>query len=97
VVSREIVEKGDQLIANVVGSPKQFHNDTMAPSRIKGLSTALTYLLLTAFFLPSNALYFYINGNQPKCFFEDLPKDTLVVGKRRLTQLLKYSFYELTN
>ncbi|KAI1336769.1 emp24/gp25L/p24 family/GOLD-domain-containing protein [Xylariaceae sp. FL0016] len=26
------------------------------------------------------ALYFYIDGSQPKCFFEELPKDTLVVG-----------------
>ena len=23
---------------------------------------------------------FYIDGRQPKCFFEELPKDTLVVG-----------------
>jgi p24 family protein alpha len=28
----------------------------------------------------SQALYFFIDGTQPKCFFEDLPKDTLVVG-----------------
>ncbi|KAK7973020.1 emp24/gp25L/p24 family/GOLD [Apiospora sp. TS-2023a] len=28
----------------------------------------------------AQALYFYIDGSQPKCFFEDLPKDTLVVG-----------------
>lgn len=28
----------------------------------------------------ANALYFYIEGTQPKCFFEELPKDTLVVG-----------------
>jgi len=30
--------------------------------------------------LPANALYFYMDGNAPKCFFEELPKDTLVVG-----------------
>ncbi|KAI5462491.1 emp24/gp25L/p24 family/GOLD-domain-containing protein [Mariannaea sp. PMI_226] len=28
----------------------------------------------------ANALYFYIDGTSPKCFFEELPKDTLVVG-----------------
>ena len=66
----------------VVRSSQQFHNDTMAPSRLKDPSTVFVYLLLTAFILPSNALYFYINGNQPKCFFEELPKDTMVVGKQ---------------
>ncbi|KAL2264967.1 hypothetical protein VTJ83DRAFT_7477 [Remersonia thermophila] len=29
----------------------------------------------------ARALYFYIDVSQPKCFFEDLPKDTLVVGR----------------
>ena len=28
----------------------------------------------------AQALYFYIDGTQPKCFFEDLPQGTLVVG-----------------
>ncbi|KAI0150963.1 emp24p/erv25p- protein [Pestalotiopsis sp. IQ-011] len=28
----------------------------------------------------AQALYFFIDGTTPKCFFEDLPKDTLVVG-----------------
>lgn len=28
----------------------------------------------------AQALYFFIDGTQPKCFYEDLPKDTLVVG-----------------
>lgn len=28
----------------------------------------------------AQALYFYIDGSNPKCFFEELPKDTLVVG-----------------
>lgn len=28
----------------------------------------------------AQALYFYIDGTQPKCFYEELPKDTLVVG-----------------
>lgn len=28
----------------------------------------------------AQALYFYIDGTSPKCFYEELPKDTLVVG-----------------
>jgi hypothetical protein len=27
------------------------------------------------------ALYFYMDSTTPKCFFEELPKDTLVVGR----------------
>ena len=37
-------------------------------------------LLLSAYILPSSALFFYVDQNSPKCFFEELPKDTLVVG-----------------
>lgn len=44
-------------------------------------SRMLAILLLAALVLPSQALYFYIDGEVPKCFFEELPKDTLVVGK----------------
>jgi hypothetical protein len=28
----------------------------------------------------ARALYFYIDVTSPKCFYEELPKDTLVVG-----------------
>ncbi|KAM0200230.1 hypothetical protein ACHAPA_003433 [Fusarium lateritium] len=28
----------------------------------------------------ANALHFFIDGTTPKCFYEELPKDTLVVG-----------------
>lgn len=33
--------------------------------------------------LPSQALYFYLDGASasPKCFYEELPKDTLVSGR----------------
>ncbi|KAK4610163.1 hypothetical protein CLAFUW4_13786 [Fulvia fulva] len=34
----------------------------------------------------AQALYFYIDGPTQKCFFEELPKDTLVVGHFRATQ-----------
>ncbi|KAF2206217.1 hypothetical protein CERZMDRAFT_103624 [Cercospora zeae-maydis SCOH1-5] len=34
----------------------------------------------------ADALYFYIDGPTQKCFFEELPKDTLVVGHFKATQ-----------
>ena len=37
-------------------------------------------LSLSALLAPVQSLYFYIDGSNPKCFFEELPKDTLVVG-----------------
>lgn len=32
--------------------------------------------------IPTHALYFYLDGSSgsPKCFYEELPKDTMVVG-----------------
>ncbi|KAK1085153.1 emp24p/erv25p-related protein [Friedmanniomyces endolithicus] len=43
-------------------------------------------LSLAALLIPSQALYFYIDGPTQKCFFEELPKDTLVVGTFSATQ-----------
>jgi len=37
-------------------------------------------LSLAALICHTQALYFYIDGPSQKCFFEELPKDTLVVG-----------------
>jgi len=34
----------------------------------------------------AQALYFYIDGPTQKCFFEELPKDTMVVGSYTATQ-----------
>ncbi|KAJ6094958.1 hypothetical protein PENARI_c017G02066 [Penicillium arizonense] len=45
------------------------------------LASALTLLSLFSLLIPTNALYFYMEGRQTKCFFEDLPKDTLVAGR----------------
>ncbi|KAH6652805.1 transmembrane emp24 domain-containing protein [Truncatella angustata] len=39
-----------------------------------------TILPLLSLGTVAHALYFFIDGTTPKCFFEDLPKDTLVVG-----------------
>lgn len=44
------------------------------------LSSLLAFCAILCLSVPVNALYFYIDGRQPKCFFEELPKDTLVVG-----------------
>lgn len=38
------------------------------------------FLPLLSLSAVAQALYFYIDGSTPKCFFEELPKDTLVVG-----------------
>ncbi|RHZ58856.1 emp24/gp25L/p24 family protein [Aspergillus thermomutatus] len=54
----------------------------MAPTRSSAswLSSALALCAILCLAVPANALYFYMDGRQTKCFFEDLPKDTLVVG-----------------
>lgn len=44
------------------------------------LGATLALLSLFSLLVPANALYFYVDGRQTKCFFEDLPKDTLVAG-----------------
>ena len=42
---------------------------------------ASIFLALLALFANSvQALYFYMDSTVPKCFYEELPKDTLVVG-----------------
>jgi len=43
------------------------------------LASILTVTCLLA--SSTQALYFYIDGTTPKCFYEELPKDTLVVGQ----------------
>ncbi|KAL9946440.1 hypothetical protein ACHAO5_003872 [Verticillium nonalfalfae] len=39
-----------------------------------------SFLPLLSMSAVAQALYFYIDGTTPKCFVEELPKDTLVVG-----------------
>ncbi|KAH9881249.1 hypothetical protein J1614_001745 [Plenodomus biglobosus] len=39
-----------------------------------------TVLLAAALAVPAHGLHFFIEGAMQKCFFEELPKDTLVVG-----------------
>lgn len=45
------------------------------------MRSILPLLSLSALLVPVQSLYFYIDGSTPKCFFEELPKDTLVVGR----------------
>ncbi|KAK5133945.1 hypothetical protein LTR08_007065 [Meristemomyces frigidus] len=47
------------------------------------LSSLVSLALLVC---QTQALYFYIDGPTQKCFFEELPKDTLVVGTFKATQ-----------
>lgn len=39
-----------------------------------------TVLLAAALAVPAQALHFFMDGAVQKCFYEELPKDTLVVG-----------------
>jgi hypothetical protein len=42
---------------------------------------SFSYLLGLALAIgQAQALYFYMDGTAPRCFYEDLPKDTLVLG-----------------
>lgn len=43
-------------------------------------SWLLSTAAMLALVLPTNALYFYMDATTPRCFMEELPKDTLVVG-----------------
>ncbi|PBP21731.1 ERP1 protein precursor [Diplocarpon rosae] len=45
------------------------------------MRSIIPLLTLSALLVPVQSLYFYIDGTTPKCFFEELPKDTLVVGQ----------------
>ncbi|KAH8821042.1 emp24/gp25L/p24 family/GOLD-domain-containing protein [Xylogone sp. PMI_703] len=44
------------------------------------MRSILPLLSLSALLAPVQSLYFYMDGSGPKCFFEELPRDTLVVG-----------------
>ncbi|KAI7906551.1 emp24/gp25L/p24 family/GOLD-domain-containing protein [Cokeromyces recurvatus] len=37
-------------------------------------------LLLVTYLTSTQALYFYLEGSEKKCFIEDLPKETMVIG-----------------
>jgi hypothetical protein len=61
--------------------PSSLHPSSLQRT-MRCLPAALTALLTL---LPStHAIYFYLDGTTPKCFYEELPKDTLVVGMPHL-------------
>lgn len=63
-------------------SPFHPHNTSILPKmRFSLIASPLSLLLVILQVIPSFGLYFYIDGVHPKCFFEELPKDTLVVGR----------------
>ena len=48
--------------------------------QIMDLCRSLLLFFALGIIVPANALYFYMDSTNPKCFYEELPKDTLVVG-----------------
>ncbi|KAH8697180.1 putative endosomal cargo receptor [Talaromyces proteolyticus] len=52
----------------------------MSASRISSSWPLFAFMLLTVLSSQARALHLYMEGRQEKCFFEELPKDTLVVG-----------------
>ncbi|MCJ1473063.1 emp24p/erv25p- protein [Lambiella insularis] len=53
------------------------------PSRFLRL---LFLILCLSSVLPVEALYFYTDSTTPKCFYEELPKDTIVTGSYKAEQ-----------
>jgi len=61
----------------------------MAPSGLaRRLSWFLSILMFGSLLPPVRALYFYMDGTTQKCFYEELPKDTLVVGMGNRSPLI---------
>ncbi|KAL1968855.1 hypothetical protein VTN77DRAFT_1216 [Rasamsonia byssochlamydoides] len=52
----------------------------MAPSRSSPSWLLTVFAILAVLSAQARALHLYIEGREQKCFFEELPKDTLVVG-----------------
>lgn len=69
--------RGHVVLLSVV--PVVAFHESRKP-RTKMHSVFFSVLAFAALMLPTQALYFYIDGPSQKCFFEELPKDTLVVG-----------------
>lgn len=60
-------------------SPSQ---QAMAPTHLSLVLSLVLLILAPA----ARAVYFYIDNASPKCFYEELPKDTLVVGHYKAEQ-----------
>ena len=45
------------------------------------MAAIISAVLLSLLCAPTRALYFYLEPSEPRCFLEELPPDTTVVGK----------------
>lgn len=72
--SRELDDDQAQLLFACNNKTPKMRFTLRSPSWL--LVTAATLCCI----LPTNALYFYMDATTPRCFMEELPKDTLVVG-----------------
>lgn len=52
----------------------------LSPSIDDAMHLILFVSFVFALLSQVHSLYFYLEGSQTRCFLEDLPKDTLVVG-----------------
>ncbi|KAL8854685.1 MAG: hypothetical protein Q9221_000467 [Calogaya cf. arnoldii] len=57
------------------------------PAWYRSLLRLFSCFLFLALALPTNALYFYFADLNPRCFYEELPKDTMVAGHYKVEQL----------
>ena len=51
----------------------------------------MVYLLLLASTLAVNGLYFHISETERKCFIEEVPTETMIVGRHGYNIHVKYS------
>lgn len=51
-----------------------------------------TTLFIALLFSLANALHFYLDANEKRCFIEELPSDTVVEGKSRSVLPCAFSF-----
>ena len=81
VMRRKILDlkAGKRIVLTI--SSRSHHNHTKSRLISAAAGWPAVYFLLSLICIPANALHFYMQGGQPKCFFEELPKDTLTVGK----------------
>lgn len=45
-------------------------------------------LLLNVFYSVVSALYFHIGETEKKCFIEEIPDETMIIGERQNAELL---------
>lgn len=53
--------------------------------------SAIGVVLVLAWMYPSNALYFHIGETEKKCFIEEIPDETMVIGKLRFSGVVSWT------